>query len=137
MTYPIKGSCQCGNVTYKLKAKPKTIMACYCKECQKLSTSPFSTTAVVDVHDIEFSGKLSEWVRSSDSGNKNHAKFCSTCGNRVYHYNPDDLSKLRLKLRPINLADESIFEPTVHVWVSEKVSWFKIPDGVKTYLKQP
>lgn len=112
-------------------------MACYCKEYQKLSTSPFSTTAVVDVNDIEFSGTLSEWVCSSDGGNKNYAKFCSICGNRVYHYNPNDLSKLRLKLRPINLVDESIFEPTVHVWVSEKVSWFKIPDGMKTYPKQP
>lgn len=137
MTYPIKGSCQCGNVTYLLKAKPKMVMACHCKECQKLATSPFSTGAVIDVNDIEFSGDMNEWARSSDSGNKNHAKFCPTCGNRIYHYNPDDLSKIRLKLRPINLVDESIFEPTAHVWVSEKVNWFSIPEGMKTYLKQP
>ena len=137
MTYPIEGSCQCGNVTYKLKAKPQMVMACHCQECQKLSTSPFSITAVIDVNDIEFSGKLNEWSRSSDSGNKNHAMFCPTCGNRIYHYNPENLSTIKLKLKPVNGVDESIFEPTAHVWVSEKVSWFQIPDNMKTYLKQP
>ncbi len=137
MQYPIDGSCQCGQVTYKLTEPPKMVLACHCTECQKLSTSPFSVTAIIDTNAIEFSGELKEWSRSADSGNKNSAKFCPRCGNRVYHFNPDDQSTVKLKLKPVNMTDASIFEPTAHVWVSEKLSWYDIPEGVKVFDKQP
>lgn len=137
MEYPIKGSCQCGQVTYRLAEAPKIVLACHCTECQKLSTSPYSVTAVVATNAIEFSGELKEWSRSAESGNKNSAKFCPVCGNRVYHFNPDDESTIKLKLKPVKMTDDRIFEPTMHVWVSEKLSWYRIPEGVKVFDKQP
>ena len=137
MEYPIKGSCQCGQVTYKLYEPPKLVVACHCTECQKLSTSPFSISAFIDPSTIEFQGKMTEWARSSDSGNKNHARFCPACGNRVYHFNPDDLTVFKLKLKPVNLPDDSVFAPVAHVWVSEKLSWYQIPEGVQVFDTQP
>lgn len=137
MEYPIKGSCQCGQVTYRLAEAPKIVLACHCTECQKLSTSPYSVTAAVATNAIEFSGELKEWSRSAESGNKNSAKFCPVCGNRVYHFNPDDESTIKLKLKPVKMTDDRIFEPTMHVWVSEKLSWYRIPEGVKVFDKQP
>ncbi|HCH31607.1 MAG TPA: hypothetical protein DE045_01540 [Oceanospirillaceae bacterium] len=137
MVYPIKGSCQCGKVTYTLNAAPKMVLACHCTECQKLSTSAFSVTAIVASTDIEFSGDLKEWGRPADSGNRSHAKFCVNCGNRVYHFNPDDLSSVKLKLKPVNLKDDGIFEPTAHIWLCEKQSWYVVPEGVAVFEKQP
>ncbi|MCL9781720.1 GFA family protein [Vibrio sp. S4M6] len=135
MSYPIEGSCQCGNVSYQLLREPKMVVACHCKECQKLSTSAFSITAVVDVNDVEFSGNMSDWSRVADSGNTNSAKFCPTCGNRIYHFDPDQPGMIKLK--PANLSDTSIIHPTAHVWVSEKQDWFTIPEGVQAFDKQP
>jgi len=137
MLYPIEGSCQCGQVTYKLNAAPNMVVACHCTECQKLSTSPFSVTAIVASTDIEFSGDLKEWGRATDSGNRSNAKFCPNCGNRIYHFNPEDLSMVKLKLKPVNIADESVFEPTAHFWISKKQSWYQIPEGVTVFDKQP
>lgn len=137
MEYPIEGSCQCGQVTYKLYEKPKMVLACHCTECQKLSTSPFSVTAVVPSTAIEFKGKLKEWSRGADSGNRNNAMFCHTCGNRVYHYNPENSETIKLKLKPINLIDDEVFKPSVHVWVCEKLSCYQIPTGIKVFEKQP
>lgn len=136
MEYPIKGACQCGQVSYQLHAAPKVVVACHCTECQKLSSSPFSVTAMVDATSIEFEGEMSDWSRPSDSGNTNSAKFCPGCGNRVYHYNPDDAGIFKLKLKPVNMEDDAFFEPTVHLWVSEKLSWYEIPEGVKAIEKQ-
>ncbi len=133
--YPIKGSCQCGEVTYELLEPPLMVVACHCKECQKLSTSAFSITAIVKSDSVKFKGIMSEWSRVADSGNVNGAKFCPTCGNRIYHFNPNEPDQLKLK--PSNLADTRIINPTVHVWVSEKQDWFQIPDGVKVFDKQP
>jgi len=137
MKFPIKGSCQCGQLTYNLFEKPKVVLACHCTECQKLSTAPFSVTAVIAASAIEFKGQLKEWSRSADSGNKNNAKFCPTCGNRVYHYNPDELGIIKLKLKPVNLLEAEIFEPTVHVWTCEKLAWYTIPTGVLVFEQQP
>jgi hypothetical protein len=137
MHYPIEGSCQCGQVTYTLSEAPKMVIACHCTECQKLSTSPFSITAVVDSRAIKFNGELKEWSRSADSGNRSNAKFCPNCGNRVYHYNPDDPATVKLKLKPVNMSDDRVFEPTAHIWVCEKQSWYEIPEGVKVFDKQP
>jgi hypothetical protein len=137
MELPILGSCQCGQLTYKIFEKPKMVWACHCTECQKLSTSPFSVTAIMASSAIEFNGELKEWSRSADSGNQNIAKFCPECGNRVYHLNPDDLDTIKLKLKPVNLTNQELFEPSAHVWVCEKLSWYQIPEGVKVFDKQP
>ena len=132
--YPISGACQCGGVSYELLDSPLMVAACHCKECQKLSTSAFSITAVVDESTIIFQGVMADWSRVADSGKTSAAKFCPTCGNRIYHYDPKDPSKLKLK--PSNLSDTSIIIPTIHVWVSEKQDWYQIPDGVKRVDKQ-
>lgn len=137
MQYPIQGACQCGQLTYKLYEKPKVVLACHCTECQKLSTSAFSITAVVKSSDIEFEGELKSWSRIAESGNTNTAKFCSGCGNRVYHFNPADSDTLKLKLKPVNIEQDNIFEPTAHVWISEKLSWYEIPEGIKSFDKMP
>ncbi|WP_434361199.1 GFA family protein [Parasalinivibrio latis] len=137
MTFPIEASCQCGQVSYVLKSAPLKVFACHCTECQKLSTSPFSVTAMVDANDIEFSGELGEWRRKADSGNINGAKFCTGCGNRIYHFSPSDMSIIKLKLKPTAADTAYLFEPQAHVWVSEKQSWYEIPEGVKVFDKQP
>ncbi|MFB9136596.1 GFA family protein [Vibrio olivae] len=135
MEYPIEGACQCGNVHYQLLAKPLMVVACHCKECQKLSTSAFSITAIVKAEDVVFEGEMKEWRRPAESGNISGAMFCPTCGNRLYHFNPADMSTLKLK--PSNLSNTDLIQPTVHAWVSEKQDWYTIPEGVKTFDKQP
>lgn len=135
MSYPISGSCQCGQVTYKLLNPPQMVVACHCKECQKLSTSAFSITAMVTAEDVEFCGEMKDWQRKADSGNISAAKFCPTCGNRIYHFNPEQPNKIKLK--PANLDDTSILNPSAHIWVSQKQAWYTIPEGVKVFYEQP
>lgn len=135
ITYPIKGACQCGGVTYELLEPPMMVAACHCKECQKLSTSAFSITAMVNASGVRFRGEMKDWSRPSDSGKISAAKFCPTCGNRLYHFDPNEPEKLKLK--PSTLSDTRIIQPTVHIWVSEKQDWYQIPEGVKTFDKQP
>ncbi|WP_408622862.1 GFA family protein [Celerinatantimonas yamalensis] len=115
---------------------PTLVIVCHCTECQKLSTGPFSTTAVVAVDKIEFSGTLKEWERIAESSRRNWAVFYPESGNRMYHFHPDHPSTIKLKLKTIYLDDASLFEPHAHIWISEKVNWYKIPEGVRTFPKQ-
>lgn len=135
MTYPIVGSCQCGRVEYELLQPPLAIAACHCKQCQKLSTSAFSITAMVAADALTISGEMSEWSRVADSGHTSVARFCPVCANHIYHYSPDNPQHLMLK--PSTLSDTSIINPTIHVWVSEKQDWYQIPESVAVYETQP
>ena len=137
MNFPIKGSCQCGQLTYELLKAPKKVIACHCKECQILSTSAFSVTALVAAEDIQFNGEMKEWGRPADSGNRSHAKFCPDCGNRVYHFNPKAPEMVKLKLRPVDSSVDHIFEPTAHIWLSSKVGWFEPSESAEQFEKQP
>ncbi|MGB0943772.1 MAG: GFA family protein [Marinomonas sp.] len=134
--YPVSGSCQCGQVTFSLLAAPKMVIACHCKACQKLATSAFSITAVMDRESLDIQGELADWGRMADSGNENNAKFCPSCGNRIYHFDPKIPDIIKFK-GASSLDDTSMLNPTVHVWVSEKQAWFDIPEGATTYDKQP
>lgn len=133
--YPISGSCQCGNVSYQLLSPPEMVLACHCRQCQKLSTSAFSITALIKPESVVFDGELREWQRYGDNGNKNFAKFCPHCGNRIYHFNPDQPQILKLK--PANLDDTSLIKPQLHIWVSEKQDWLTLPDNVPQCEGQP
>ncbi len=133
--YPIHGACQCGQVTYQLMAAPFLIAACHCRQCQKLSTSAFSITAMVNACDFKISGIMKEWQRLSDNGNTNCAKYCVECGNRILHYNPEQPDIIKLK--PSTLSDTRVIKPTMHIWVSEKQAWFTLPDDVECFDKQP
>lgn len=134
MKFPVEGSCQCGSVTYQLWSAPQRVVACHCRECQKLSTSAFSITLVVSADAIEFQGEMADWSRIAESGNVNGAKFCPSCGNRIYHFNPATPGQIKLKLTP---RDTSFISPTAHWWVSEKQSWYVIPEGTEVHEKQP
>lgn len=135
LQFPIQGSCQCGAITYQLLEAPLLVAACHCKECQKLSTSAFSITAIVKAESVKFQGEMQDWQRVADSGNISAAKFCPTCGNRIYHVDPN--KPATLKLKPSNLTDTRLIQPTVHIWTSQKQQWFDIPEGVETFAEQP
>lgn len=135
VNYPISGECQCGNIRYQLLARPHSVIACHCKQCQKLSSSAFSLSAIIKRNDLQLEGKLQEWQRVADSGRKNFAKFCPHCGNRIYHFDPDNPEWLKLK--PSNLCSTADIVPSMHIWISEKQSWFSLPDNVTTHPYQP
>ncbi|TVO35795.1 GFA family protein [Vibrio algivorus] len=135
VSYPVKGQCQCGSVNFILKAAPKAIIACHCKECQKLSTSAFSITCVVDAKDIDVQGELKQTSRLADSGNENVGYFCSGCGNRIYQLNPAAPELIKFKAAA-SLDNTRMIVPAMHVWTSEKQDWVVIPDGVQQFEKQ-
>ena len=49
-------------------------------------------------------------------------------------YNENLLVKIKLKLKPD--TNTELFEPSIYVWTSQKVSWYEIPEGVTSMDKQ-
>ena len=136
MDIPFSGTCQCGEVKYRVTCEPVVTVACHCRDCQKLSASAFSLTMLIPEASFELlSGSLTVFERPADMGGSAVCYFCSTCGNRVYHENPQVPGLFRLK--PGGLDDTSIIQPQAHVWTSRAQPWFQFPEGVPVYETQP
>ena len=124
MDLPAKGSCQCGNITYEVTREPLVTVACHCRDCQKLSTSAFSVTMLLERTGFDLlSGELSSWERPTEAGGTAVCWFCPVCSNRIYHENPDVPDIVRLK--PGTLDDTSVLEPIGHVWTCREQPWQK------------
>ena len=60
--------------------------------------------------------------------------FCKACGTRLFSWRKNGTAA------GVALAafdDRNAFAPTEHIWVSEKMNWVKIDDGLPQYSKGP
>jgi hypothetical protein len=128
---PLKGSCQCGNIHYVASEAPLASLACHCTECQKLTSSVYSTVLVFKTEAISFHGELKAWERISQSGRRNVAYFCPVCGNRIYHFDPDMPEVTRVKSG--TLDSTPIPKPQVNQWISRKPAWVELNDDVPQF----
>ena len=128
---PMKGSCQCQQVSYEITEKPLALFACHCIECQKLSASAYSTTMFVRADALHVKGEMKRWDRMTDTGRRNAAYFCPGCGNRIYHQDPDNPTYARLKAG--TLDNVKMPAPNAHLWVKRKQPWVDIPEGTPAY----
>lgn len=135
MPAPYTGGCQCGAVRYELTAEPLTIACCHCTECQKQSSSAFGMSVIMPADAVKITqGEVKKWTRTADSGNKNTANFCPTCGTRVFH-EPD--GPPIVIVRGGSLDDTSWLRPAGHVWTKRAQPWVKIDEDMLAFDAQP
>ena len=116
------GSCQCGDITYKLLDDPLALYACHCSACQKQSSSAFGMSMWMHRDQVEFtSGKLKYWSTSGESGLEKVCAFCGICGTRIYHATEDGDNILSMKAG--SLDDTSWLNPTCHLWAKRMQPW--------------
>lgn len=136
LSLPAKGRCQCGGVTYQVVKQPYLTVCCHCTDCQKLSTSSFSLSTVMERSSLEIlGGDLKQWERAAASGNITRCWFCPTCGNRIYHENPAAPDIIRLK--PGTLDDTSVLEPQAHIWTCREQPWHERCNDLPRFERQP
>jgi hypothetical protein len=135
MNTPLKGSCQCGAITYTVDGEPLFTYACHCGSCQKRTGSAFSLGLVIATESLDVKGALTSWSRISDEGATNTRYSCASCGNIIYGIG--DTSPEVAKLQPGTLEDTSAVAPDVHMWTVKKQPWLTLPARVPQFETQP
>lgn len=130
------GGCQCGNIRYRTKGAPLSVLACHCIDCQKQSGSAFGLVAVFDEGAFELtSGELKTFDALSEAGREKTGAFCPDCGCRIHHVIA--IRPGKVSIRAGTFDDTSTLKPEVHIWTKSKQDWVEIPEGVKTFEGQP
>jgi len=134
--YPLKGSCNCGDIRYEVRAPFLSQIACHCRQCQQHTQSAFSLNGSLRISDFKITqGKLQKFIKTADSGHHVDCYFCPRCGNRIYHQHPLQPDIVRLKMG--TLEDTRAINPSMHIWTEMKQDWYVVPEGVPSFPRQP
>ena len=106
---------------------------CHCTDCRKFSGSAFSAFGGVAKSLLTVSkGKsdIERFEKSEDSV----LCFCKRCGSSLFSEKPlSGLIHIRLGV----LAGSPSLKPQAHIFVSSKVDWYKVSDGLPQFERMP
>ena len=121
-----EGGCLCGQVRWRAAAEPINVRLCHCRNCQRATGGPYFARALFHDADVARSG---ETTRFASSG-RLHRLSCARCGTPVFA-EPQDGPWIAVSLT--TLDDPSALAPGSHIWVSAKLDWTKIDDGLPQF----
>lgn len=125
-----EGGCLCGAVRWKASGEPINVRNCHCRLCQKAMGSPFFARALFRQEDVEVEGHTEQFP----SSDRIWRVFCRECGTRLFARRTDG-SVMGVALATFD--DPSAYAPTEHIFVSSKISWLSINDGLPQHQKRP
>ena len=121
-----EGGCLCGAVRFACEGEPINVRICHCRNCQKAMGSPFYARALYDQRAIKVSGDTGRYP-SSDRIDR---VFCKSCGTRLFSWRRNGTAA---GVALATFDDRNALTPTEHTWVSEKIAWVRIDDGLPQY----
>jgi hypothetical protein len=121
-----EGGCLCGAVRFKAEGDPLNVRICHCRTCQKAMGSPFYARALFEPRALTIEGETAFYP----SSNAVQRVFCTTCGTRLFSRRTNGTA---IGVALATFDDRNAFAPTEHIWVSEKIAWVRIDDGLRQY----
>lgn len=119
----ITGRCLCGGVSYSAEAEPLAQAACYCTECQRQTSSPFSVVVAVPLASLSVRGEtLATFTTTGeDHGGETQRHFCSACGSPIFSTSAAAPELAFVKAG--SLDDSSWLQPALEVWTRSAQPW--------------
>ena len=127
----ITGRCFCGAVRFQLDGPPVSTRACWCRDCQYVSSGNASINVIFAASSLRVSGTTSEYVSRADSGNVMRRRFCPTCGTALFSEavaRPDFVV-----VRAGALDDPEIGRPASVIWTASAPRWGYVDPSLPSF----
>jgi hypothetical protein len=121
-----EGGCLCGAVRFKAEGEPLNVRICHCRNCQKAMGSPFFARALFDQRALVVAGETARYPTSEALDRE----FCGACGTRLFSRRTNGTA---VGVALATFDDRNAFAPTEHIWVSEKIAWVRLDDGLPQF----
>lgn len=127
-----EGGCACGEVRYRLDARPMFVHCCHCLDCQRQTGSAFVVNALIETDRITLlAGRPKPHAMPTDSGRPHDIYRCPTCGTALWS---DYGGRPYLRfVRAGTLDDPNAVEPDVHIFTRTARSWVRFPEGARVF----
>lgn len=132
LLYVRTGGCFCGAVRYQVTGPPLYLCVCHCDSCRRASGGamvPWGTWPKVRF--AVRAGTLS-FHESSEGVTRGH---CARCGTSISYATTRRADEIDVTLA--SLGDPTDLSPTAHIWVSDKLPWVILNDGLPQHPGSP
>ncbi|MFO1147406.1 MAG: GFA family protein [Alsobacter sp.] len=120
MSGPMRGSCQCGAVTFRIEGRFERFFLCHCSRCRKDTGSNHAANL------FSATGRV-EWLTGHDRvrsyrvpGTRHERAFCAACGAAL----PREGSGGGPLVVPAGCLDTDVgLRPTAHICCASRADW--------------
>ncbi|MEJ0087453.1 MAG: GFA family protein [Pseudomonadota bacterium] len=129
------GSCACGQMRFELDGRPFRMHHCHCSRCQHARGGAHSTNVLYKIEALRYTeGEPLLTDFAMPGAQYFGTSFCSACGGAL----PRRTVAGGVAVVPVGALDtDPQIHPMAHQWVSSKVSWFDIHDGIPQFAEAP
>jgi hypothetical protein len=122
------GGCLCGATRYRAAGPAANRCCCHCRSCRRASGAPYVAWATVPAAGFALTrGRLATF-RSSEPVTRG---FCPTCGTALTYAHRSRAGEIDLAVA--TLDDPAALPPECHIWVSHRLPWVVLGDGLPCY----
>ena len=133
----LEGQCECGEIRYRLTARPEAVNCCHCRDCQRITGSAFAINAMIATAAVEVLHGTPKVVDLGREGSGHtRAWRCPTCDALLWADHPLFGDAKRF-VRTGTLDEAERLPPTAHYFVRSKHPWIVLPDDVPAYDTLP
>lgn len=125
----VTGGCMCGAVRYEAVGGPTAVAHCHCESCRRHSGAPAVTLVSFEESRVRFT-KGDRAIYKSSPGVRR--AFCSQCG-ATLTWEGAYAGKSLIEFHIGTLDDPNAVVPALHVFHSERLSWFDTADHLPRY----
>jgi hypothetical protein len=102
---------------------------CHCETCRRIASATSLPFVVFRADQFAITRGRPVDFRSSRPVTRS---FCGTCGSPLTYRNPERGD--RIDIMTCSLDDAPALPPAFDVWVSDKLEWERVSDGLPIYL---
>jgi hypothetical protein len=131
----ISGGCLCGQVRFRINARPMAMRVCWCRVCQYLAAGNATVNVVFPSNAITIEGELTDYRSIADSGNVMHRRFCPKCGTPLF--SEAESRPHLIIVRNGALDDTALIRPDATIWTDQAPEWAWIDEALPQHAGQP
>lgn len=112
---------------WRASGTPANTRVCHCRLCQSATGGPFFARAIFAADRFAYDGETTAWNTSP----RIVRRSCARCGTPMFATPSDPPARIAVSITTCD--DRHALRPESHIWVSEKVAWISIEDGLPRF----
>jgi hypothetical protein len=127
---PYVGGCACGAVRYEARGPAENLCFCHCTSCRRAAgATPVAWGTFARERFRVTRGALA-LHRSSPPVERG---FCAQCGSTLTYAHAERADAVDVTLASLDAP--AALEPAFHLWVSDRVDWAPLGDGLPQFSR--
>ena len=122
----IRGSCECGEVTFSVIGPLSPTVACHCSQCRKTSGHYWAATEVPSTNLSLIKDRGLKWYRSSDQARRG---FCVGCGSSLF-WEADGEGTINIGAGTLDDLPSGATTFAKHIFMAHKGTYYDVADGL-------